>query len=866
MVGRDDEVRQALAALQFQGVVLVGDSGVGKSTLARALAEAVESRGLTVRFVLGTETGRAVPLGAFYWLLTLDTAREPAVMLAAAQRSLEQEKNLVVVVDDAHLLDPLSATLVHHLAARGSTRLIVTIRSGSAVPDAVTALWKEQLLLRLRIKPLTWQQTEELARTVLGDVVETRLINELHGRTRGNPLMLRGLLSAGRQSGVLVRSEHGWRLRGALHSDRELYDLLEVRLRSLAAEELEAVEVLAAAEVLDWEVLRGLCDPDAVAHLERGGTIQVVVDKSHTVARLAYPVMGEVALKRAGVVRMRQLNSMLAQQLQKKMQTQEQRSRVPDVRTRIQLAQFMMHSDLAPDLDVIIEAAASAVAMSNVALGAQLARFAVDHGGGLPAALVLAEALIWRGRGDEAEAVLADVDPDGADEWLTVQWGCLRAANLFFGCGQVERARLLLADMRGRVDSQEMAGLVRAIEGAFACFSGNVSTAIELGLPLCASDQQPLTMRWAVSSTCWALALAGRLGEVHRIANAGGAAVLGRMGPQRFVIGMAEAMAATVAGDFAAAERVWERYGPMITVGPEEDAFVHAMSGLVQLARGALPSACAAFRDSLSVMSHGFPAGWLMLVAAWCAQAQGARGDGEAAAAALRRSEDAYGPQVAVFLPELELARAWERASVGQMTAARMHAVRAARIARQCGMYAIEMRALHSAIRFGDRSRAARLEELARTLNTPLAEVIATHARGLARHDGDLLDAAADRFADLGALAFAADAAAQAAGEYACKGHRGKEVELSTRAYGLASQCGLRTPAVDAAAQPLPITDREREIAMLVEAGLSNRQIADRLVVSVRTVDGHLYRIFTKLGIDDRGQLVRLVRLARPET
>ncbi|HXY63390.1 MAG TPA: LuxR C-terminal-related transcriptional regulator [Mycobacterium sp.] len=868
LVGRDDEVRQALASLddasEFQGVLLVGDSGIGKSTLARALADTVKSRGLTVQFVLGTETSKAVPLGAFYWLTTLHVVREPAVMLAAAQKTMEQERTLVVV-DDAHLLDPLSATLVYQLATGGSTRLIVTIRSPSAVPDAVTALWKERLLLRLRINAFTRQQTEELAHTVLGDAVETRLINELHGRTAGNPLMLRGLLSAGRGSGVLVRSKHGWRLRGALHADRELCDLLEVRLQSLAAEELEAVEVLAAAEVLDWETLRGLCDADALAHLERDGTIQLVVDESHTVARLAHPIVGEVALKRAGVVRSRQLNGMLAQHLRKKMQTQEQRSRVPDVRTRILLAQLMMRSDLAPDLDVIIEAAASAVAMSNVALGEELARFAFDHGGGLPAALVLAEALRWQGRRDEAEAVLAGVDLDGADEWLTVRWGCLRAANLFFGCGQVERARLLLTDMRDRVDCQEVAGLVRAMEGALACFSGDVSTAIELGLPLCASDQQPLTMTWAVTSTSWALALVGRLGEVHQIANAGGAAVLGQMGPQRFLIGIAEAMAATVAGDFAAAERVWERYGPTITVGPEADAFVHAISGLVQLARGALPSACAAFRDSLSVMSHGFPTG-VMLVAAWCAQAEGARGEGEAAAAALRSAEKAYGPQVAVFLPELELARAWERASVGQTTAARMHAVRAARIARQSGMYAVEMRALHTAVRFGDQSCAARLEELARTLNTPLAEAIATQARGLARQDGDLLNAAVDRFADLGALAFAADAAAQAADEHARKGHRGKEVKSSTRAYWLASQCGLRTPAVESAARPLSFSGREREIAMLVAAGLSDRQIADRLVVSVRTVGGHLYRVFAKLGINNRDQLIHLLGLERTGT
>lgn len=62
---------------------------------------------------------------------------------------------------------------------------------------------------------------------------------------------MRGLLSAGRESGVLVRTEDGWQLRGALRADRRLHDLLEFRLRSFAPEELEAVEVLAGAEVLD---------------------------------------------------------------------------------------------------------------------------------------------------------------------------------------------------------------------------------------------------------------------------------------------------------------------------------------------------------------------------------------------------------------------------------------------------------------------------------------------------------------------------------------------------------------------------------------------------------------------------------------
>ena len=529
------------------------------------------------------------------------------------------------------MLDPLSASLVYHLAARGSARLIVTIRSGNAVPDAVIALWKEGLLLHLHIDPFTWQQTEELARAVLGDAVETRLINELHGRTAGNPLMLRGLLNAGREGGVLVRTDHGWQLRGALRADRQLQDLLEFRLRSFAPEELEAVEVLAAGEVLDWEILRGLCDADAVAQLERSGLIQMVADEAHTVARLAHPVMGEAAIRHAGVVRSRQLNGMLAQHLRKQMQEEERRSGLPDVRTRIQLAQFMMRSDLAPDLDVIMDAAASAVTMSNIALGEELARFAFDNGGGLPAAIVLGDALSWQGRGDDAEAVFGTFDLPGADELMTVRLGCLRAANLFFGvCGQVERARQVLASVKDSVDSEAFVVLITALELSFGFFSGDVATTLEAGPSLCASGVLPLARVWAAVATACALALAGRFGDVHRIADAGlRAAALSEPGPHQFAIGVAEVMALTAAGDLLAAARVCERYATMAAGVPTADAMTDAIRGFVQLARGALPSACAAFHQSISALSHGFPSAWMMLVTAWHAQAEGARGNGK---------------------------------------------------------------------------------------------------------------------------------------------------------------------------------------------------------------------------------------------
>jgi DNA-binding NarL/FixJ family response regulator len=54
------------------------------------------------------------------------------------------------------------------------------------------------------------------------------------------------------------------------------------------------------------------------------------------------------------------------------------------------------------------------------------------------------------------------------------------------------------------------------------------------------------------------------------------------------------------------------------------------------------------------------------------------------------------------------------------------------------------------------------------------------------------------------------------------------------------------------------LTDREREVMALAAGGLSNEQIAERLVVSVATAKTHVSRAMVKLGMRDRAQLVVL--------
>ena len=71
-----------------------------------------------------------------------------------------------------------------------------------------------------------------------------------------------------------------------------------------------------------------------------------------------------------------------------------------------------------------------------------------------------------------------------------------------------------------------------------------------------------------------------------------------------------------------------------------------------------------------------------------------------------------------------------------------------------------------------------------------------------------------------------------------------------------------RAPAGAARAEGL--TSREREIAGLVTEGLSNREIAERLVISKRSVDAHIEHIYGKLGVSSRVQPASWLRSARP--
>jgi predicted ATPase len=198
LVGRVEEmglIEALLADGGPWGVAVIGHAGVGKSRLVEEAAVVARGRGWGVRQVVGTATARPIPLGAFAaW-----TDDFNGDVLASTRQVIEAIATgatgpVLVTVDDTHLLDDLSAFVLHQLVLQRRARVIITIRSYEPVADAVTALWKDGPLQRQELQAISRRETEDLLNAALGAAVTPDTAHQMWNLTRGNVLFLQRLV------------------------------------------------------------------------------------------------------------------------------------------------------------------------------------------------------------------------------------------------------------------------------------------------------------------------------------------------------------------------------------------------------------------------------------------------------------------------------------------------------------------------------------------------------------------------------------------------------------------------------------------------------------------------------------------------
>lgn len=858
LTGRGEELRFIDAVVtgssDRRGIVLAGAAGVGKTRLAReSVATAQRQRQLT-RWVAATRSARTLPLGAFAGVGKLSGGDPLHLVRDVMDGLLEGSKGsrVLVTVDDAHLLDEQSAFLVNQLVMQGKATLVLTVRSGEPAPDSVTALWKDGQLARLELQPLSAEETATLLTCVLDGPVDEAASRRMWSLTRGNVLYLRHLLDEEFASNRWRLIDGVWQWIGETVLSPGLVELVDTQMGGLSESVGAVLDLLAIGEPLAVSLLGKLVDPSAVETAESDRLVSITRRGTELEARLAHPLYGEARRARTGQLRGRRLRGLLAQAL-----AVSGAERAQDTLRR---AVLTLESDLPPDPTVLNEGARAALTLLDVPLAERLLRAAVLAGGGRGTQVAHAYALSMLNRGQETEAILASLADLAPDELAFVQLTVVRTCNLFWDLGRpdqamtvLDQARRTLANANSHANADALVTL-DALKLTFDCLLGRSTAAtptMRRGL-----ESPGLDDRVAILATIGllvALGCGGAADEVTAVA-ARGYAITERSVEAaflRFGLGDVHLLALHLAGYLSEATAIAIRLRHSNAELPGMPELTTAfLAGHAALGAGDLPAA----RTWLQQALNGFIAanetiGWTFHCLVSLTQTLAMAGEGDAASQALEQLERRRCPAFGFLAADVLLAHAWVAAAQGAVSEAVHLATTAAEKAVALGQSAYEVLALQTAVRLGDHTGADRLAELATQVDGPRAPAAAAHAAALAAHDGDALHAASHRLEQMGDRLAAADAAAHAAAAYTRQGRRGPALTATATAGRLASACGgARTPALREALQPSPLTTREREIVTLAAQGMSNRAIADRLVISVRTVEGHLYRSAAKLG------------------
>ncbi len=761
---------------------------------------------------------------------------------------------MVVGVDDVHLLDDLSAFVLHQIVQRRAAKVVLTVRAGETIPMGVQEVWTGGQFERLDLQPLSSDETAMLLSAALGGPIDPAAGRRLWKLTCGNALYLHHVVEQEVSDGRLVEQQGYWRWSGEPVVAPALIELIESRIGALPSAIGDVIDALAVGEPIELGSLARITDPSAVEEADVRGLITLEEVDSAIEARIAHPLYGEVRKERAPPTRLRRLRGLVAKDL-------AAGDRRDDARIVVRRATLMLDSDLDPDHELFLTAARTAIRL-DTPLAERLARAAVLAGGGMESQLMHCYCLVWHGRAAEAESDLATLVEHATTDLERVRIAELRAHNLFWTLRRPADAEAVLDDTGRHLTEPTARHLLAAPRAAIYADLGRPRQAVQAATEALAEASLPdhlvVLASWGLVGGLGMLGRADEIGTVSTrgyaaAARAPNAAVM-RMGlSYRHMIGL------KLAGYLHEAERI-----ALEARRESEDSwFPHSsliLLGQAALAQGNVDSALRSLREArASLDAFGDIGGWLFRCRLSLTQALAMAGEVSAAKRALAELDENRHPAFAFLEPELMLAQAWVAAAEGAVSQALVLARQAADLAADAGQLAHEMLALQTAVGFGDRVAADRLAALAAQVDGPRAGVAARFAAALATGDGAELAAVSEEFERMGDLVAAVDAAAHAALAYRRQDLRGSALGCSTRAEALAEQCGASTPALRQASERLPLTDREREIVILLGEGLSSPAIAERLTLSTRTVEGHIYRAMAKTGTTSRDELAALL-------
>jgi DNA-binding NarL/FixJ family response regulator len=784
-------------------------------------------------------------------------------------RSDAAGRQCVITLDTAGTIDDMSAGVLLNILLTGTARIVAVAPGISDLPADFHWLLTDRRLTEVRLDNLNELQTRQVLLSLLGSRVSASLVSTFHTMVGGNPLLLKALVAEQQQSGNLVLSDSVWTLRDKVVLDgaASLEDIVRSRWSRQSPQEREVIEMLACARRVELSRLTAVYGAGIVADMEDAGLLEIDASESRWVS-LREMYLGDVVRSWLSITRRRELRNLL-------LDGQEPDPAGMTVEELMAFAAWTNECEAELSPTMALAAAEAAVQLFDPHFALKYAEtLRRNDPQWVAAQRQKAAAYLLLDLPVQAMGALDDIsqpqlDSLGAQEYAEVI--AAKARVMVWLPDHADRVPALLKTARERLEAEPGAkawpdpvaaatNRISLSEFEYQAFVGDYAAAIP-GLEAAADAGLNPDLWFRMNSAMilmTALAMTGREMDALSLMRQLG----GQISDAGHIVGLRETFTERAYSVLLTAGQ-WHRCIDLLNPAAREIHQLPYRSAATELAVGL--AYVFAGRGAVALDSLLSAVAQLEL-----RPAQGIRREAYAAVA-FAYAQLGNAGQARKYLDKLQrsggvadhvtrsitdfcadMAGRWlnDTEAVNRLKETARRDIAA-------GRYTLAGIGLLGATVQGTEADFRLLEEVAGHRQGPLAEISRLIAVGTRTHDAKTLLAGGELAATLEldavearCMALAVDYARQAGDPAAA---RTAQARLDILASTVAS-----LPIVPSSGSPL-LTSRERQIARLAGRGASNRDIALDMGVSVRTVEGHLYQVFTKLGVTSRGDLTGLV-------
>lgn len=858
-----------LTSSSTRGVLIVGSRGAGKTWMLGQIMAELGSDAVTIR-LSASKALAAIPFGAVNARVGSKLVRSSDYyevlngLLDQITTAVQNSHRVVLMVDNAEYLDSQSAAIILQVVMSSDAKLILVDQPGSQ-HSYLRELWRDGHLTRFELAPLQPGDVQSFLEVLLGGKVAGATADYLTSRSAGNPLVLHGLVAGAQEEGSLRKVNNVWILDHP--KDRlgtESSEFLQMDLDRLPVETRRILEILALAGPLPLDVLLDLTQPETIDDIQQRELVEIVPGALLTM-RLARQVTASAIRGMIPVGRSRRYFGEVSKLLL------VDDDSTPEV--LINFTRWSLDCGLPVDEDRILKATVWANQLMRPTEALQFSSTRVGEGN--TAALLAERAIAHLNQNLPDEARMLALRALELATSPLVAANALRAVNLshiseqdyavWFSDayasyeGRFGKVVLSPASTRAEIDVL----IIRAIKEVSLGDIGHAGERIEALLrhPLTDNVCDRVLLK---SLNCEILSSVGQMSAAVSLA----IEVIGDLeSPDGFprpdiaILAYTRAVAAFIYD--GAWEHVRVALDPATFVNPDMMLYAGGMrdlaSALMQCRRGHIEEALISLETAVGALNNYDP--WSVLstglgLMAYCRVMRGDLKGSQECLAQLatlgRRSGKFYALESAAYAAASQF-------MTGQ-TDLGMSRLRS--LQRECqahGYFGIELTVLSLMVRVGDTAAIGRLVEVAKKLESGSKEFFVNWSTAMRSQDPASLDRASATAMEFGFELIAVELATHALKKFHDTGKVHKSRKTASKVVAMREQMpGLVSPVFQTMDQP-KMTRREHQIALLVAQGESNNAIAARLNVSLRTIEGHLYRTFIKLDIQSREQLAGLL-------